>query len=72
MGRVVVLGEATRADGFALSGASVIHAEDRDGVRRAWAAMPGDVEVVIVTPAAWALDPEPMVPDRVLTVVMPL
>ena len=66
-----MLGEAVRADGFSLCGATVIHAEDRDGVRRAWAAMPGDVEVVIVTPAAWALDPEPAVSEGVLTVVMP-
>jgi vacuolar-type H+-ATPase subunit F/Vma7 len=71
VGRIVVLGEAIRADGFALSGATVIHAQDRDAVRRAWAAMPDDVEVVVVTPAAWALDPEPAVPEGVITVVMP-
>jgi len=71
VGRVVVLGEAIRTDGFALSGATVIHAEDRDTVRRAWAAMPPEVEMVVVTPKAWALDPEPAVPEGVLTVVMP-
>jgi vacuolar-type H+-ATPase subunit F/Vma7 len=71
VGRIVVLGEAIRTDGFALSGATVIHAEDREVVRQAWAEMPGDVEVVVVTSAAWALDPEPAVPAGVITVVMP-
>ena len=72
MGGVVVLGEAVRAAGFALAGATVIAAEDAAAVRDAWAALPGGTAVVVLTPAAAAALGE-LVRQRpdVLTVAMP-
>ncbi len=52
MGRIVVLGESIAVDTYALAGATVARAEDADAVRRAWAALPGDVTVVVLTAAA--------------------
>lgn len=70
-GRVAVLGEGTAVSPFALAGALVLAADDDAAVRSAWSALPSDVEVVVLTPAAArALGP---VHDRPLplTVVMP-
>ncbi len=52
MSRIAVLGEPPRVDGWALAGAVVVPAPGEDDVRAAWAALPDDVAVVIVTPAA--------------------
>lgn len=52
MGRIAVLGEAPRVDGWALAGALVVPAAGAPAVRDAWAALPGDVEVVVLTPDA--------------------
>ena len=52
MSRIAVLGEASRVAGWALAGALVVPAEDPAAVRLAWAGLPTDVEVVVVTPAA--------------------
>ncbi|MGO9027694.1 MAG: hypothetical protein ACLQOZ_03555 [Acidimicrobiales bacterium] len=72
MGLLVVLGEAARVGGFALGSATVIPAEDPDAVRRAWASLPGDVAVVVLThQAASALDGAANRRDGVLSVVMP-
>lgn len=72
MGLLVVLGEAARVATFALGGATVIPAEDPDGVRREWEALPDDVAVVVLTDqAAAALGPDAARRDRVLRVVMP-
>lgn len=72
MGHLVVLGEAVRAEGFALGGATVIHADDPGSVRRAWTSLPDDVAVVILTHrAAAALDGQTIRDDGVLSVVMP-
>jgi len=71
MAEVAVLGELVKVQGFALAGAVTCPAEDPAAVRDAWASLPADVVVVILTPrAAQALD------DRdgatwPLTVVMP-
>jgi vacuolar-type H+-ATPase subunit F/Vma7 len=71
MSRVFVVGEEVRVAGFALAGASIVPAEGADAVRRAWQALPADVEVVILTPAAAAaLEDAPAPPTR-LRLVMP-
>ncbi|HUY40393.1 MAG TPA: hypothetical protein VMV82_02360 [Candidatus Dormibacteraeota bacterium] len=72
MGQVVALGEAVRVAGFALAGAGVVVADGPAAVRDAWRALPGDVVVVVLTPAA-AASLGGAVEDRgeVLTVVMP-
>jgi len=67
-----VLGEAARVEGFALGGATVIAAEDRDAVLRAWANLGDEVAgVVLTTNASTALDGAPAPHDQILTVVMP-
>lgn len=72
MGRVVVIGETARVTGFALAGASVYCAESAKDVRQAWAALPADAAVVILTgKAADALGGAAMAEDRVLIAVMP-
>jgi vacuolar-type H+-ATPase subunit F/Vma7 len=72
VGLLVVLGEASRVEGFALGSASVIAAEDADAVRRAWASLPADVALVVLTyNAAEALESEPAGRQDVLSVVMP-
>lgn len=74
MGRVVALGELVRVVGFGLAGSHVVAAEDPGAARAAFAALPGDVAVVVLTPAAAAAvddlvaDPRPGAP---LTVVLP-
>jgi len=72
VGRLVVLGEAARVDGFALGSATVIPAEDAIAVRRVWGSLPEDVTVVVLThKAAEALGSEATRSDDVLSVVMP-
>lgn len=70
-GRVAVLGERPRVQGFALAGAMVLVADDDESVRSQWADLPSDVPVVVLTPVAAAALGD-LVPDvRRLTVVMP-
>jgi vacuolar-type H+-ATPase subunit F/Vma7 len=73
MARVAVLGEQVRVQGFALAGALVLEAGDAAQVRAAWASLPGDVAVVVLTPrAARALqDHPPPGAGLPLTVVLP-
>ena len=73
MGRVAAIGApGRRLGGFALAGALVLPAEDDDAVRGAWAALPADVAVVVLTAAAAAaLGRPPRPADAPLTVVMP-
>lgn len=73
MGRVAVLGEEPRIQGFALAGALVVPAATADAVRAAWAGLPEDVVLVVLTAAAAeALDGGPGDPDGTrLTAVMP-
>jgi vacuolar-type H+-ATPase subunit F/Vma7 len=72
MGRVVVLGEAARVDGFALAGATVIVAEGAGEVVRAWDQLPLDAEVIVLSSAAAiALEGAPPARDGTVVVVMP-
>lgn len=69
MGRVAAIGEVTRVQGFALAGVLMLPGDTADDARASWAALPSDVEVVILTPqAAAALTATRSGP---LTVVMP-
>ena len=52
MNRVLVLGEPARVGGFRLTGATVIDADGPEDVDRAWAELPTDITLLILTPAA--------------------
>ena len=54
MGLVVVLGESVRVQDYSFAGAVPIVAETPDEVRQQWAALEGDVSLVILTPSAAA------------------
>jgi vacuolar-type H+-ATPase subunit F/Vma7 len=70
MSRVAVLGAEREVEGYALAGALVLTAATPDAVRAAWAALPADVALVLLTAAAAdALDSREA-GDR-LTVVLP-
>jgi vacuolar-type H+-ATPase subunit F/Vma7 len=70
MSRIAVIGESPRVDGWALAGALIVRASGPDEVRRAWALLPADVEVVVATPAvAEALGEE--VANERLVVILP-
>jgi hypothetical protein len=73
MGRIVLLGEPIAIDEFALAGATLMPAQDADSAHRAWAALPADVSVVILTASAAALLQAQIAGehDAYLTVVMP-
>jgi vacuolar-type H+-ATPase subunit F/Vma7 len=70
-GRVAVVGERRRVQGFALAGAVVLPAEDAPGTRAAWRGLSADVAVVVLTPAAAAALADVLPDRRRLTVVMP-
>lgn len=73
MTKIVAIGEQERLRGFKLAGMDVDVAEDPADARAAWEALPPDVGLVILTPAAHAalaaseLDPR----GQRLSVVMP-
>lgn len=73
MTEIVAIGEQERLRGFALAGVKLAVADDPAGARVAWAALPPEVSLVILTPAAHAaltageLDPR----GQRLWVVMP-
>ncbi|HEU5161038.1 MAG TPA: hypothetical protein VFU43_28835 [Streptosporangiaceae bacterium] len=70
--RLAVLGERVRVEGYALAGAVVLPADDPAGIRAAWAALPGDVAVLVLTPAAAReLGEEALRRPGLLTAVMP-
>lgn len=54
MGRVAAIGAEPLVRGFGLVGVLVLPAEDDDAARTAWQRLPGDVELVILSPAAAA------------------
>jgi vacuolar-type H+-ATPase subunit F/Vma7 len=54
MSEIVAIGEGERLRGFALAGVEVAVASDPDGARAAWATLPADVALVILTPTAHA------------------
>jgi vacuolar-type H+-ATPase subunit F/Vma7 len=69
--RAAVIGEAVRAQGYALAGAVVYPAEDADQARAAWRSLPPDTAVVVLTARAAAWLCEAQRRDGVLAVVMP-
>lgn len=72
MGVLVALGESALVEGFGLAGATVMCADDPDSVRRAWASLPEDAEVVLLTPNAAAVLSDSGAPrEELLTAVMP-
>ena len=54
MSGIAAIGESDRVRGFALAGVSVAAADEPDAARAAWRALPADVALVILTPAAHA------------------
>jgi len=54
MSHIVAIGEQERLRGFTLAGVEVAVAEDPAGAWAAWEALPPDVALVILTPAAHA------------------
>jgi vacuolar-type H+-ATPase subunit F/Vma7 len=52
MGRVAAIGEDVRVQGFALAGVLVLPGDTPADARASWAALPADVDVVILTPSA--------------------
>ena len=72
MARAAVIGEAVRTAGFALAGAVVLPAESPEEARAAWASLPADIAVLVLTPrAATWLGEAPRSRRDVLLVVMP-
>ncbi len=73
MGRIVVLGETVAVEGFRLAGALVIPADDAEAVRRAWATLPADAAIVVLTASAAAALGEAASAERpeLLTIAMP-
>jgi vacuolar-type H+-ATPase subunit F/Vma7 len=72
MAQAAVIGESVRTAGFALAGALVFPAENAIQARAAWALLPADVAIVMLTPraAAW-LGTAPRSRRDVLLVVLP-
>lgn len=54
MSRVAAIGERVRVGGYDLAGVDVHAASGASEVRSAWAALPADVGLLILTPAAHA------------------
>ena len=54
MTQIVAIGERERVGGFALAGVDVVVADDPEGARAAWNAVPANVGLVILTPATHA------------------
>ena len=54
MSAVAAIGERERVRGFAFAGVHVGAAEDPEAARAAWRALPADVALLILTPAAHA------------------
>ena len=73
MARAAVIGEAVRTAGFALAGAVVLSAESPEEARAAWASLPADIAVLVLTPraAAWLGEALPSRHDVLLAVMPP-
>jgi len=71
--KIVVLGESVVVDGFALAGAVVVQADDPAAVRKAWATLPVDTAVVVLSAAAAAVlgTAADARDDAILTIAMP-
>ena len=75
-GTVAVIGEEAVVRGFGLAGVRVLPAGEAAAVRAAWQGLPGDVALVILTPAAEAALAAEAAPDSrdggdLLVVVLP-
>ena len=72
MRRIAVLGEAVLVEPYALAGALAVVAGEPAAVRTAWASLPADIAVVVLTPAAAAAlaDDVALQRDDLLTVTM--
>lgn len=73
MARAAVIGEELLVQGYALAGALVYPAGDRDAASAAWHALPPDVAVAILTPgaAAWLGGELGQRPEILTTVMRP-
>jgi vacuolar-type H+-ATPase subunit F/Vma7 len=71
MSRVAALGSWTELAGYALVGVEVVDVIGPEAVRHAWEALPGDVGLVLLTPAARACLPDPLLPRERLWAVTP-
>ena len=73
IGRIAVIGAEPQVAGFALAGALTVPARTAEDARAAWAALPTDVALVVLTAdAAEALSDELRDPSASrLTAVMP-
>ncbi|GLW50350.1 hypothetical protein Stsp02_60110 [Streptomyces sp. NBRC 14336] len=72
MARVAAIGERPRVAGLATAGVLVLPVTGPQDVRAAWARLPEDVGLVLLTPeAAGALPPETLDGPEPLLVVMP-
>jgi len=70
--RIAAIGERERVRGFAFAGVHVAAAEEPQAARAAWRALPADVALVILTPAARsALQAELDASEQLLCAVMP-
>ena len=63
MSRVAAIGEGSRLGGYALAGAGVHAASGAEEIRAAWARLPPDVGLLILTGAAHA-ELEPRLGER--------
>ena len=70
-GRVAAIGEESRVGGFALAGALTVPARTADEARTAWAALPPDVALVVLTAAAAEALADELGDSPRLTAVMP-
>lgn len=71
-GRIVAIGNESRVIGFALAGVLPVPVRTAADARAAWAALPTDVALVVLTPAAAeALAEELSHPSVRLAAVMP-
>ena len=68
-----MLGEPAAVGSYVLAGATVVVAEDAEAVRRAWATLPTDTALVVLTAAAAAALDEAARTERngLLTIAMP-
>lgn len=71
MGRVAILGEEVRIQGYGLAGLLLVGADDPAAVRAAWAALAPDVGAVILTLAAAAALGDAVADDDRLVAVTP-
>jgi vacuolar-type H+-ATPase subunit F/Vma7 len=69
--RVAAVGAWAALAGYALAGVEVVEADDPAAVRRAWAELPADVGLVLLTQAARTALPERLEPRDRLWAVIP-